>query len=335
MDKVALLPVARRSELFSETAARQGMTRAVAEKDFWVSWVLARLFSHPELVQRLRFKGGTSLSKAYHLIQRFSEDIDLILDWRGFSSDQDPLADRSKSRQEKLNEEIDRQVLAYIAGDLFREINALLAEHCQCSLDPSNPHNILVRYPKTFDDAYLRPDIVLEIGPLAAWLPHEVREIRSYAAESFPQIFRSPSFLVPVISAVRTFWEKATILHQEVHRPEDKPQPLGYSRHYYDLARMAQAPVRTDALALPDLLEQVVAFKQRLYPRAWARYDLAQRRTLRLVPDGTVLKSVATDYRAMRNMIFGDVPAFDGILEVLGRLETEINGSSDDHHEPG
>lgn len=335
MDEMAVLSVAQRSELLRETAARQGMTPAVAEKDFWVCWVLARLFSHPELAQRLRFKGGTSLSKAYHLIQRFSEDIDLILDWRGFSLGQDPLADRSKSRQEKLNEEIDRQALAYIAGDLFREIDVLLAEHCQCSLDPSDPHNILVRYPQAFDDRYLRPWITLEIGPLAAWLPHEEREIRAYAAESFPQLFRNPSFLVPVIRAERTFWEKATILHQEAHRPEDKPQPLGYSRHYYDLARMAQAPVGAEALAQPDLLEQVVAFKQRFYPRAWARYDLARRGTLRLVPEGTVLKSVETDYRAMRNMIFGNAPALDSILAVLGRLEAEINGSDDDRHQPG
>jgi predicted nucleotidyltransferase component of viral defense system len=102
MDKIAALPAAQRSELFAETAARRGMTPAIAEKDFWVTWTLGKLFSHPELSRILMFKGGTSLSKVFGLIERFSEDIDLILDWRILTGE-DPEAPRSKAKQEKLN----------------------------------------------------------------------------------------------------------------------------------------------------------------------------------------------------------------------------------------
>jgi hypothetical protein len=130
---------------------------------------------------------------------------------------------------------------------------------------------------------------------------------------------------VQVIKAERTFWEKATILHHETHRPEENPQPPRYSRHYYDLAKMAQSPIKAQALADAGLLASVVEFKQRFYPRGWARYDLAKPGTLRLVPDGHVLASVRSDYRAMGNMIFGEVPDFDEILAILQRLQEEIN----------
>ena len=147
-----------------------------------------------------------------------------------------------------------------------------------------------------------------------------------YAAEAFPEVFDETECPVRVIKAERTFWEKATILHHEAHRPKDTPQPLRYSRHYYDVAKMAGAPVRQAALENPELLASVVAFKQRFYPRSWARYDLAKPGTFRLVPEGVVLAATETDYRAMGNMIFGEVPAFADIITALQRLQDEING---------
>jgi hypothetical protein len=128
-----------------------------------------------------------------------------------------------------------------------------------------------------------------------------------------------------VISAERTFWEKATILHHEAYRPEANPQPPRYSRHYYDLAKMAQSPVKAQALADTGLLASVVEFKQRFYPRGWARYDLAKPGTLRLVPEDHLLFSVKSDYRAMENMIFGEVPDVDEMLAVIQGLQEEIN----------
>ncbi|MDZ4255436.1 MAG: nucleotidyl transferase AbiEii/AbiGii toxin family protein [Sulfuritalea sp.] len=326
MDQVARLSAAQRRELFSEAAARQGMTPAVVEKDFWVTWVLDRLFATPALARLLMFKGGTSLSKAFGLIERFSEDIDLILDWRVLGGD-DPLAERSRTQQNRLNQEIDQQALAYIAGTLLAQIVAVLGDVCQCSIGADDPHVIDVRYPAAFADTYLRPEVRLEIGPLAAWLPHEARTITSYAAQAFPQIFERQEFPVRVIRAERTFWEKATILHHEACRPEGNPLPSRYSRHYYDLTRMARSPVKAAALADTDLLADVVAFKQRFYPRNWARYDLAVPGSLRLVPQDTVLAALAADYRAMAGMIFGRIPDFADIMAQLHELEIDINGS--------
>lgn len=325
MDRVARLAARERNELFAESAARMGTTPAVVEKDFWVSWALSRLFADAQLVQWLMFKGGTSLSKAYGLIQRFSEDIDLILDWRTVS-EADPLAERSQTQQNKLNAAIDEQALGFIAGELLTRIRAALGELCICEVEAADPHVINVRYPAAFPDAYLRPEVRLEIGPLAAWLPHETRRVSCYAAEQFPSVFAQPGFEVRVIRAERTFWEKATILHHEAHRPLGSLQPARYSRHYYDLACMPASPVRAAALADLDLLADVAVFKQRFYPRAWARYDLAAPGSLRLVPQGEVLATVEADFRAMQGMIFGQVPAFADILAALSGLENEING---------
>ena len=168
----------------------------------------------------------------------------------------------------------------------------------------------------------------------AAWLPHEARTITCYAAQAFPQLFERREFPVRVIRAERTFWEKATILHHEAHRPADNPQPPRYSRHYYDLARMAASPIKDAALADPSLLADVVAFKQRFYPRNWARYELAVPGSLRLLPQGAVLATLEADYRAMAGMIFGSIPKFADIVAQLRELEDEINESSHDKHRP-
>ncbi len=325
MDRVAQLPATERSALFSETAASMGTTPAVIEKDFWVTWVLDRLFQHPDIARLLMFKGGTSLSKVYRLIERFSEDIDLILDWRVLNGE-DPLAERSRASQVRLNEAINQQAQTYIGRELLAHVTAALGEVCSCEIETDDLHVINVRYPAAFPDAYLRPEVRLEIGPLASWLPHEERTIQCYAAEAFPQVFERRECSVKVIKAERTFWEKATILHHEVHRPVGNPQPPRYSRHYYDVAKMAESPVKNAALTNLELLTDVVEFKERFYPRGWARYDLAKPGSFRLVPEGHILAAVETDYRAMANMIFGDMPEIGEIMTILKMLQDEING---------
>jgi len=325
MESVARLASAERRELFAETAARKGMTPAIVEKDFWVCWTLGRLFAQPDLSRLLMFKGGTSLSKVFNLIERFSEDIDLILDWRVVVGEDDPLAARSHNKQDALNKTIDAKAVDYIGGELLAMISRAVDPVCRCELAADDLHALNVQYPAAFSDAYLRPEVRLEIGPLAAWMPYDSYRIRPYAAEAFPQLFKQADCAVQAIRAERTFWEKATILHHEAHRPEDNPQPLRYSRHYYDLAMMANSPVKDTALADLGLLADVVAFKQRFYPRGWAHYELATPGTFRLVPSGHVLAAIEKDYAQMRNMIFGRYPGFDEIMETLRTLEADIN----------
>ena len=324
MNKIALLASDELKDLFKETAAVKGINPAIAEKDFWVCWTLNKLFSHGIISRRILFKGGTSLSKVFKLIERFSEDIDLVLDWRLFT-EENPEEQRSKSKQEKLNEEINHAAAQYISGDLLRMVKDAVAPVCAAEAAEKDPHIINIRYPMSFSDKYILPDIRLEIGPLASWIPNDEYTIKPYAAEVFPALFDKPDCTIRAVTAERTFWEKVTILHQEAHRPKGTPQPPRYSRHYYDLSRMANSKIKRSALDDLPLLEAVVEFKKRFYPRKWANYENAKQGTIKLIPSEETLASLMVDYIEMRNMIFGEYPAFEEIIDILRRLESEIN----------
>ncbi len=157
----------------------------MVEKDFWVCWTLEKMFESEKLHSMLRFKGGTSLSKVYRLIQRFSEDIDLILDWRCVS-DKDPLAERSKTKQDLFNKEIEAQAGEYISQTLRKLVADACGELCPVTSDTADKHVLNVTYPGVISSGYLSPAIKLEIGPLAAWSPHETATLESYVAEANP-----------------------------------------------------------------------------------------------------------------------------------------------------
>jgi hypothetical protein len=324
MYSIAQLSTKERSELFSETAAQKGMTTSVVEKDFWVTWTLSKIFESSELSKILRFKGGTTLSKVYGIIERFSEDIDLILNWKILTKE-DPGRPRSGKRQKSLNDEIREAGRQYIQLQLTPLLASVITPICTCASDPTDQNVINIYYPQSFSDKYIRPEIRLEIGPLASWLPYETYKIHPYAAEVFPKLFSRSDCSVHVIKAERTFWEKATILHHEAHRPDGNIQPPRISRHYYDLAQLAKSSIKDSALGDLDILTSVVEFKKKFYPRGWANYDLAKPGTFRLIPKEHVLEAVKKDYKEMRNMIYGTYYDYSEIHSVLSQLEVEIN----------
>ena len=330
MDNIAAGSASDRRDLFQESASRLGMNPAVVEKDFWVCWILKLLFAEPTLKNQMVFKGGTSLSKVFGLIDRFSEDIDLVLDWRLLGYDQaganDPFhATSSKSKQSRYNLEMNAKAVAYIRETLLSQLNSLFApiSGVVARIDEVDPHTVNVFYPAAFAAEYIRPAVRLEIGPLASWVPSSSHSIKAYAAQAFPEAFSNPVFEVIAIDAERTFWEKATILHQEAHRPGTIP--ARYSRHYYDLYKLSESPIRSSALSNLALLKAVVEFKERFYYSSWARYDLAAPGSFRLSPPDSQLPALERDYRAMRDMFFREPPSFEAILAGLTALELEIN----------
>ena len=327
MDKVAQLPASGRAELFRETAARKAMSPTIVEKDFWVCFVLATLFADEFVSKKILFKGGTPLSKVFNVIDRFSEDIDLILDWTEITG-RDPLASRSRTKQDTFNRQLQLDCQSYIRDRLMPRIVGMLPEMPSIKID-DDPHVVLISYPASFSESYIRSEIRLEIGPLAIWIPNGDYKISSYAAEEFPALFDKPECHVRTIKAERTFWEKVTILHHEAHRPETSIQPLRYSRHYYDLARMKKSKIKDAAFSDFALLKSVVESKMQFYPRNWARYDLAKPGTMKLVPPDYLLRSLRKDYQEMEIMIYGERISFDEILEQIRILELEINSISE------
>ena len=214
MDSVARRADSEREELFREVAAQMAVNPVIVEKDFWVCWVLEKLFSDDELKDHLVFKGGTSLSKVYGLIERFSEDIDLILDWRllGYGPGQkDPFVRQpSKTKQRLFSDDFNRAAIAHIEGHLLPHLKNILGgvSGVVAAIAEDDAQTINISYPTCFARSYLRPQVCLEIGPLAAWIPSATHTVRSFAAEHFPDVFEKGEFRVVAISAERTFWEK-------------------------------------------------------------------------------------------------------------------------------
>jgi hypothetical protein len=324
MNKVATLSEQDRKDLFHEVSARKGFSEAIAEKDFWVCWVLMKLFAHPQISRKILFKGGTSLSKVFNLIERFSEDIDLVIDWRLLTG-KDPLEDRSRKQQKIMNEDLVQKSDHYVKTTMKGWIKEAVGEFCDIELSSHEKGIVLIKYPCCFEDQYVRPEVRLEVGPRSEWIPHGEYFITPYAAEEFPKLFENPKCRVVAINAQRTFWEKAAILHKESFRSKGGPMPERYSRHYYDMTMMGQSWVKDKALENLELLDRVVDFNKRFFVSSWANYDLAKSGTMKLVPPVFMQEILKKDYVLMRGMIVGEPPDFDVILSQLEALEREIN----------
>jgi len=336
VNKVAASDKAARARLFSETAAKMGLNPVLVEKDFWVCWLLKQLFTMDELNGWLVFKGGTSLSKCFNLIQRFSEDLDIAVDFEklGFTGSRDPRqASLSHTKRAPLLALMLAECQRYVAGPFLtavrKRIQSILGrEGWLLEVSPADPNTVEFQFPAavgaTLD--YIRPRVVLELGTHAEPIPHEPYPVRPFAAEQFPQVFGDPVCQVPTVVARRTFWEKATILHAEYHRPLDKPMLPRYSRHYVDVAMMSKATVVDEALADLDVLKSVVVHKDRFYHCGWAKYLEARPGRFRLLPRERRLPDLRRDYEAMNVMFFGDPPTFDDVMSNLANLEHKING---------
>jgi len=341
LDDVARFPVRDRADLFNEAAARRGVAPAIIEKDFWVCWTLKRLFSLPGDNPSLVFKGGTSLSKIYQAIKRFSEDIDLSFDRRdlGYVDDRDPQSAPSGKKREKLIEDLVGTVTRHIQEVLTPRLSAVITAELsnieggwQLAKDDADPQTLVFRYPGSFDGAkysdlmYVNPVVRLELGARGDAWPTERRAIIAYAAEEFPDVFSAPTCEVVVLGAERTFWEKATLLHSEYHRPAG-PTKDRLSRHYYDLVLLADTEVGQRALEDIEMLEKVRRHKEVFFHSAWSHYETAKPGTLRLVPPDARLTEFATDYAKMASMIFGTAPRFETLIKRLREFERQINAS--------
>lgn len=327
MYELANLPKHELDALFQEVSNAKGLSKAIIEKDLWVCVVLDYLFTKSPWKDNLAFKGGTSLSKAHNLIERFSEDIDLILDWRvlGYGKTE-PLEERSVNQQNKLNKEILAKTQFFLENVFIKKLreylNEISAQRTQISIEGDA---VVIDYDHVYYNSSILQSIRLEIGALAAWTPTQQIVISPYIAETYPGQFNEAYASIRTTTPERTFWEKATILHREAYRTQDKPMPARMSRHYYDIYRMVKLGVLDRALQNSGLLSQVAAFKAKFYPQPWARYDLANVGTLRLIPPRHNLDRLQRDYAAMSDMIYGEKPDFDILIAMIAKIERQIN----------
>ena len=339
MDYFLTLPATRRRQLCEAAGDALGLDAPSVEKDFWVCWVLRELFMLPKAGPHLTFKGGTSLSKGWKLIERFSEDIDAVVDreFLGFSGEQAPeLAPSNKKRNKRI------EALMSACQNYIREVMSLeLTQRFEKSLptdlkwriadDPADNdgQTLLFEYPATFlSGTYLQPVVKLELGARSDTEPSGTPEIQPYLAEALPDEMGPSTFKVRAVAPERSFCEKAMLLHEETFRDNEGPKAR-LARHYYDLWCLIRAGIAEKAVDDPGLFERIVAHRAVYFRNNKEAQDSLRPGSLRLLPTGNQRAAWKQDYDAMRDtMFFGATPEFDEILSVVGDFERRFNKSA-------
>jgi hypothetical protein len=345
-DQVLSADPETRMGLFSTTAQRLGSTPQNVEKDFWVCWTLDALFNGlAPGGPRLLFKGGTSLSKGFGLISRFSEDIDVTV-FRDDLGEGMPVAELqalSSNQRRKRLDAIQAACEAYLQGPLFAELNAIVlaaaqrndldSSRFQVRPDSDDAQTLLLWYPAAMPaDDYVRPAVKIESGAKSALDPNNPQIVRPYVDDDAPGLDLS----VPNVTTVdpqRTFWDKVIILHGLRRWYERRGELRGgnqrVSRHYYDIHRLMESEEGVRAIADRALGIDCVAHARMFFDRP--DYDLASAvpPSFALAPHDAMIDALRRDYGAMAAMIFGPPPNFDLVLESVSRLETMLNAVGD------
>lgn len=327
-----LLDSQEQTNILETAQAKCGQRIATLEKDIWLCWVLQVLFSisehHP-----MAFKGGTSLSKVYGIIDRFSEDIDITLDYRSFNDNFDPFADSvSKSKINKFSDRLKKYVKSYtfdVVIPALAKASENLASYSQHMIRVEDiGEKVWFSYPSAVEksDDYLASEILLEFGGRNIIDPNEQHTIRPDIASVIPELIY-PTANVTVLAPTRTFWEKATLIHVECHRGRLSYSPERLSRHWYDLVYLARHEFGEKAISDRSLLEDVIKYKKLFYNSRYCHYENCLAGQLRLIPDKVGLQGLQSDYRKMQTagILSDEAPNFEALIEQVRAIEKEVN----------
>jgi hypothetical protein len=339
MNNFATLPEAERRETFLLGSKEVDLPPAIVEKDFWVCWLLGHIFAAPSLGDHCVFKGGTSLSKVFGAIDRFSEDIDLgltpaSLGWSEADLDGAPSASQRRKRMEKMMTDCADSVRARFQPELEAAVRGILGTSAEGGdwliyTDDVAANSPVLRfhYPSLVPvgTGYVERAVKIEFGSLTDQRPTASHAIAPLIAQLVPWAFNDFQAEVVALEIERTFWEKATILHAEYHRPVGQAFRDRFARHYSDFASLWRHPGGQRAAERFDLLERVRLHKSRYFASSWAHYELAVPGTMRLLPPESRIVELRRDYAAMRPMFLGEPLSFEEMLAVLYEADQKVN----------
>ncbi|MEO1168757.1 MAG: nucleotidyl transferase AbiEii/AbiGii toxin family protein [Pseudomonadota bacterium] len=337
---LSLAPQDRRA-IYAQTTTHWPTTSLFVEKDLWVCAALDALFNDiaPD-TKDLVFKGGTSLSKVYGLTKRFSEDIDLVIvrEQLGFTGDDDPMnpeADLSRKARERLVEALVEAAADHIQAALLPRLTDIFEPYgAKVVIDPDpgqRGQTLLIQYESAVDKGsdYVVPEVRLECGARSATLPAHLGSLAPYLTDAVPD-YDFTVERVQTIDAERTFLDKLLILHSRQCHYRDRGvvyrDANRESRHYYDVAMMADDPLAERALGNSELRADVIRHSRLAFPSGWAKFDEAEAGNFQIVPDDELRDALRADYTRMADMVLGDAPEFDWVMEkiveISGRFET-------------
>ena len=324
-----------RKDIVETLSVRLGRRAKVLEKDVWVCWALSALFSMPN-AHGMAFKGGTSLSKIYKTINRFSEDVDITIDYQELAKasgdDFDAFAPgQIRNQISKFSERLKLAVKDYAHQQVLPHLQSTLDEFPNAKEHrlqiSENGEEIYIHYPSDIksDEDYLLDSIKIELGGRNVVVPSKQQSVTADIAEHVQDLEFPRCDNVVALAAERTFWEKVTMLHTHCCRGELKANPERLSRHWYDLYVLLQGPIAEKAIADKALLESVVEVKKCFFHTSYANYDACLNKGFELTPTQSMIKGLQKDYAKMQEMIYADSPAFDEVLNALHQLEKQLN----------
>ena len=323
------LPTEVKKDIYAATRDTLQLTTELAvEKDWWAVHSLRTLFGLP-IGEHLLFKGGTSLSKAWGVIERFSEDVDLVLDrsFLGYGGE------ISRRDIEKLR--IDS--LAYITDNVLPDLQSAFHQQgfadVEIRLDDIERENedpvvLWVDYPSVVSGTeYIRDSVKLEIGCRSLIHPQTDRDISSYISEAFPdRNFSDSKIRIPCVNPERTFLEKLFLLHEEFQRPADKIRVKRLSRHLYDIERLSNTAYAAKAIADKQLYKTIVDHRYQYTRVGGVDYTSHYPPNLNPIPMDNILALWEKDYETMqKEMIHGDSLPFDELIAKIKWITNEIN----------
>jgi predicted nucleotidyltransferase component of viral defense system len=315
-------------KIYNEIAIDTGLPAFAVEKDWWVVKTLEIIFQM-EIGSHLLFKGGTSLSKAWGLIERFSEDVDLAVD-RNFLGFEGELSKKEITRLRKASNE-------YLASIFFPELIAKFTENGFADLNfklieaidsDQDPRIIEIYYPNVVDSpGYIQPRVQVEIGCRSLREPFSIQAISSFVDQSFPNAsFAGHPVAIPTVNPERTLLEKIFLLHEEFQRPVEKVRIDRMSRHLYDIYKLSTTIYADKTLFDKELYAEIVNHRLRYSRLGGVDYKLHDPKTIHPFPDPMVIEAWKQDYSKMKEqMIYGDSPDFDEMLEGIRLFISKIN----------
>jgi hypothetical protein len=319
---------ATKLNIYTETGRKIGLPAMAVEKDWWVVHTLALIFSM-KCAPALIFKGGTSLSKGWNLIQRFSEDIDLAIDreYLGFAGDlnRQQIKKLRKASYAFMTTTFIEELKATFAAAGFKDVNIAFTNTGQSDQDPII---IEIYYLKlTEKENYLRPGVLVEVGCRSLKEPTTPRTFTTLVAENFnDRPFADKPITIPIVNPERTLLEKIFLLHEEFQRAPEKVRVDRLSRHLYDIEKLSQTEFAEIALSDLDLYQMIVNHRKMFTALAELNYDNHSPDKIAFVPPADLLPAWQADYKQMReNMIFGEVLGFEDLIQALTVLQVKLN----------
>ena len=320
----------QRKQVFQQTAAQTSINANLVEKDWWVCLALRTLYSLP-YAKHLSFKGGTSLGKCWHLIDRFSEDVDVAIDreFLGFSGSLSKTQISDKLRRtacsfvrNTLQHDLRNTILGYgLLPDMFKiSVNIT-------PISTTDPETIELEYPSLFENnPYIKNVVKIEVSGRSMSEPVEEVELRPLIDETFPKAsFSKEPFRVRAVLPERTFLEKLFLLHEEFAKPQGQIRVERMSRHIYDIGQIMKTPIYARAINDRELYKHVIEHRRTFIGLRGFDYDTLNRDTLCIIPPASVIELWRADYENMReNMIYGESLPFDDLINQLKELNQQI-----------